>query len=190
MESGNQKPTVRSPLAERTAPRSPLRFNGVGNGSFSPASNSLPPLKFHSGLLSVPRSLVGDKENDEDDDDDMSVVDSVSDSTDSYGEEEPFGSSIESGLRPVESCFDVDEEPFGSEDPILGMMTRGNVSSLNRGFLSESLRIQVPESNFRRFTDTELGLKKSGNVHKSLTPGCGNQLQKQIHLRNFQVRIA
>lgn len=174
---------MRSPLAERTAPKSPLLFNG--NGSFT-TSNALPPLKFHSGLLAVPHSLVAPSlEDDEDEEvgDDESTA-SVSDSTYSY--EEALGSS---DSKPIEQCYDDEEELFGCK-PSANFKRSTAVSSLNRGFLNESLRVEVPD-NLRRFTDGELGFRKTSSaVLKSSTPcGGGNHLQKRIHLRNLHVRV-
>ncbi|PON88015.1 hypothetical protein TorRG33x02_162170 [Trema orientale] len=182
------QPRVRSPLAERTAPdpfpKSPSIFNN--NGSFTPSSHALPPLKFHSGLLAVPRSLAVPSLENDDDDDDESIA-SASDSTYSY--EEVLTGSNDS--KPREHLYDDDEELYGyklntyskSNQVDMGLEGR-NGSSLNRGLLNQSLRIEVPD-NFRRFTDGELGFRKT-TVHKTSTPGSGKQLQKRIHLRNLQ----
>lgn len=187
---------MRSPLAERTAPdpfpKSPSFINN--NGSFTPSSHALPPLKFHSGLLAVPPSLVvssleneddDDDDGDDDDDDDESIA-SVSDSTYSY--EDIL-------MKPREHLYE-EEELFGYRPSTYAKSGKVNVglesrngSLLNKGFMSESLRIEVPDHNFRRFTtDCELGVKKS-TVLKTSTPGAGNHLQRQIHLRNFRVSV-
>lgn len=178
---------MRSPLAERTAPKSPLLFNA--NGSFT-TSNALPPLKFYSGLRAVPHSLATRSLKDDDDDEeleeDYESTASVSDSTYSY--EEALGSN---DSKPIGRCYDDGDEPFGCKAG--ANLKRSDVSSvsMNRGFLNEGLRIEVPD-NLRRFTDGELGFRKSDStVHKSSTPcGGGDQLQKRIHLRNLRVRVA
>ncbi|KAL5581652.1 hypothetical protein UlMin_014094 [Ulmus minor] len=169
-EAELQKPLVRSPLAEKVTPdpfpKSPLLFQA--NGSFS-SSHVLPPLKFHSGLLAPARSFVAPSIED---DDDMSIS-SVSDS--SCSSEEIVGSNES---KPIDRGYD-DEELFGCDS------RKVNGSSLKRGLMNESnLRIDVPD-NFRRFTDSEMGLKKPLHKMSSSTPYSANQLQKQIHLRNL-----
>ena len=182
---------MRSPLAERSVtdpfPKSPSFFNN--NGSFTPSSHSLPPLKFHSALLPVPHRLVvpsiqnDDDEDDDDDDEEDESIASVSDSTYSY-EEVLMGSN---DSKPREHLYD-DEELFGYKPNSYSKSSKfNNGSSLNKGLLSQSLRIEVPD-NFRRYTDGELGFRKD-SVRNSSTPASANQLQKRIHLRNCQVRV-
>lgn len=134
-----------------------------------------------SGLTA--QSMVGD---DEDDDDDMSIA-SVSDSTYSYEEVLSFNAS-----KPFTECYN-DDELFGHEpsthlksSTVNGFKGRHG-SSLNRGLLNESLRIQVPD-NCRRFTDGEVGSKKS--AQRTSTPSSATQLQKRIHLQNIDVKSA
>lgn len=150
-------------------------------------SHALPPLKFHSALLTpsglMAQSVVGDDE----DDDDMSIA-SVSDSTYSYEEVLGFNDS-----KPLTECYN-DEELYGYEantylkiSAVNGFKGRQG-SSLNRGLLNESLRIEVPEHNCRRFTDGELGSRKS--AQKTSTPSsAATQLQKRIHSRNIDVKV-
>ncbi|XP_062107072.1 uncharacterized protein LOC133818305 isoform X3 [Humulus lupulus] len=194
-ESENNQPKVRSPLSERTAPdpfpKSPSIFNN--NGSLTPSSHALPPLKLHSGLLAVPRSTLvvpafqnDDEGEEENDDNDGESISSVSDSTYSY-EEVLVGSN---DSKPREHLFD-DEEIYGYKPRAYSMRNKANIglesrngSSLNKGLLNQSLRIEVPDS-LRRFTDGELGFRKT-SVHKNETPGSANHLQKRLHLRNFQ----
>ncbi|KAF4360031.1 uncharacterized protein LOC115699041 isoform X1 [Cannabis sativa] len=192
-EAEDNRPKVRSPLAERTAPdpfpKSPSIFNN--NGSLTPSSHALPPLKLHSGLLPVPRSTLvvpafQNDDEEENDDNDGESISSVSDSTYSY--EEALMGFNDSKQRV--HLFD-DEEIFGYKPSSYSMRKNVNIgleghngSSLNKGLLNQSLRIEVPD-NLRRFTDGELGFRKT-SVHKNETPGSANHLQKRIHLRNCQ----
>ncbi|XP_024928474.2 uncharacterized protein LOC107416811 [Ziziphus jujuba] len=177
-EAEHQKPQPRSPLAERVSssdsyPRSPLVFHANGS-SFTP-SQALPPLKFHSTLL-TPRGLVTPPVLDDDDDGEESVS-SISDS--SYSYEEVLGSN---DSKPLTECYYNDEELFGGHKPSTNLKSSKCGSSLNRGFMNESLRIEVPDG-CRRYTDGELGIRKN-NAQKTSTPSAAAQLQKRIHLRN------
>lgn len=182
-ENQRQQASPRSPLAEKFGPdqfpKSPLPLSG--NSSFS-ASHGLPPLKFHSGLLSPHGLMVLNSVDDEEeiDNDEESVV-SVSDSTYSY--EDVLG-SIDS--KPTVPYLE-DDEIFGHRSSSSAVGHKGRYgSSLNRGLLHESLRVEVPE-NFRTLTGGELGIRK--NVQKSSTPCGSSEIQKRIHLSNVHVGI-
>ncbi|XP_004305865.1 PREDICTED: uncharacterized protein LOC101301517 [Fragaria vesca subsp. vesca] len=161
-------PEIRSPLAERLSsdhfPKSPLLFT-----SNISSNHALPPLKFHSGLLAphmaaaAPSCLSSDMDVDEDDDESF---DSVSGAN--FSDEE--------SKAPTEWC----EE----EEEMIGCSDKGSRCGLNRGFLKEDLRVEVPgNNNFRRFTESEVGFKQRCPP-KTYTPSTANQLLKRVHLRN------
>ena len=166
-------PQIRSPLAERLTsdpfPKSPLLFSSNGGG------HALPPLKFHSGLL-APHSLVAPSclSSDMDVDDDNESVDSVV--SDDYS---GANFSDEELKPPMEQWYQEEEEIIG--------YTNKPSTGLNRGFLKEGLRVEVP-GNFRRFTESEVGFKQRCPP-KTYTPCTANQLLKRVHLRNVNVRL-
>ncbi|KAH9793921.1 Portal protein [Citrus sinensis] len=181
------EPRIRSPLTERLShdpfPKSPLIFNNNNSNAPSLLSpHSLPPLKFHSGLLkSVLTPRLDDAEdcddNENDNDNEEESVDSVSSNMDvSYSEEEE------------EDLFDKASEGMYNDDKgeTFGYKS-GNYAKLNRGFFND-LKIEVPESN-RRFTDGDLGFNKFSK--KILTPSSGSSsisshLRERVQLRNAQ----
>lgn len=118
----------------------------------------------------------------DDDDDGEESVSSISDS--SYSYEEVLGSN---DSKPLTECYYNDEELFGGHKPSTNLKSSKCGSSLNRGFMNESLRIEVPDG-CRRYTDGELGIRKN-NAQKTSTPSAAAQLQKRIHLRNSHVRV-
>lgn len=138
--------------------------------------HSLPPLKFHAGLIQ-PHSLLAPRLGDSEDDEGNNYVDesvaSVSDDMDlTYSDEDD---------EHLRYCNEAEEEEtFGY---------KSSNTKLNRGLLN-SLKIEVPESN-QRFTDGDLGIQKSS--HKTLTPSAGSSisslLRERVQLRNAQVRI-
>lgn len=147
--------------------------------------HSLPPLKFHSGLLkSVLTPRLDDAEdcddNENDNDNEEESVDSVSSNMDvGYSEEEE------------EDLFDKASEGMYNDDKgeTFGYIS-GNYAKLNRGFFND-LKIEVPESN-RRFTDGDLGFNKFSK--KILTTSSGSSsisshLRERVQLRNAQVRL-
>lgn len=184
------EPRIRSPLTERLShdpfPKSPLIFNNNNSNAPSLLSpHSLPPLKFHSGLLkSVLTPRLDDAEDCDDNENDSGneeeSVDSVSSNMDvSYSEEEE------------EDLFDKASEGMYNDDKgeTFGYKS-GNYAKLNRGFFND-LKIEVPESN-RRFTDGDLGFNNFSK--KILTPSSGSSsisshLRERVQLRNAQVRL-
>lgn len=138
--------------------------------------HSLPPLKFHAGLIQ-PHSLLAPRLGDSEDDEGNNYVDesvaSVSDDMDlTYSDEDD---------EHLRYCNEAEEkETFGY---------KSSNTKLNRGLLN-SLKIEVPESN-KRFTDGDLGIQKSS--HKTLTPSAGSSisslLRERVQRRNAQVRI-
>lgn len=106
-------------------------------------------------------------------DDDNESVDSVSDdySGANFSDEE---------LKPQM------EQWYQEEEEIIGYTNKPS-TGLNRGFLKESLRVEVP-GNFRRFTESEVGFKQRC-IPKTYTPCAANQLLKRVHLRNVNVRL-
>lgn len=102
-------------------------------------------------------------------------------------DDESFGSvsganfSDEESKAPTEWC----EE----EEEMIGCSDKGSRCGLNRGFLKEDLRVEVPgNNNFRRFTESEVGFKQRCPP-KTYTPSTANQLLKRVHLRNAIVWI-
>ena len=136
----------------------------------------MPPLKFHTGLL-TPRNVAFGFD-DEDGDSDESMA-SLPEDGGNFSDEEVSGPSNFDYLeRPISQCYD-EEELFGCKVT----KPQGRSGILKKGLANENLTIEVPDS-VRRFTDGELGFKKC--VQKKLTPGGGGvQLQKQVHLRNL-----
>ncbi|XP_037494185.1 uncharacterized protein LOC105643473 [Jatropha curcas] len=177
------EPRIRSPLSPLTEqqsprdqfpkspvdllPKSPLLYN---NNSFS-STHVLPPLKFHSGLL-TPRSIVVPCADDDDNESVASVSDYVGGN---YFEEEEDDAGVTDTVY-LEKPFVQSYE----EEEVYGNMPK---TKLSRGLLKEDLKIEVP-SNFRRFTtDGELVNRK--NVFKNLTPGAGScPLREKVQLRN------
>ncbi|ESR61120.1 hypothetical protein CICLE_v10014121mg [Citrus x clementina] len=182
------EPRIRSPLTERLShdpfPKSPLIFNNNNSNASSLLSpHSLPPLKFHSGLLkSVLTPRLDDAEDCDDNENDSGneeeSVDSVSSNMDvSYSEEED-----------EEDLFDKASEGMHNDDKgeTFGYKS-GNYAKLNRGFFND-LKIEVPENN-RRFPDGDLGCNNFSK--KILTPSSGSSsisshLRERVQLRNAQ----
>ncbi|XP_025667604.1 uncharacterized protein [Arachis hypogaea] len=153
------------PEAEPDAPtRSPLSERRIVSERFprSPVLNSpvLPPLKFHTALL-TPRNVafsVGD-------DTDESTV-SLPDDADSSDEELSAPSNLDYLERPISHYYDEDEL-FGCKLP---KPQRSN-GILKKGLANQNLTLQLPNT---------LG------VQKKLTPGAGGvHLHKQVHLRSL-----
>jgi len=199
-DAEESQPKVRSPLsplsaeklsppaaAENPFPKSPFFYNS--------SSHLLPPLKFHSGLL-TPHSIVSPcLQNKEEDDDNVSVA-SVSDyeiGRRNYTEEDGF-----EDIGP--SDFDYLEKPVmqsyqdEDEEEIFGV-TRNRPTAktkLNRGVLKEDLKIELP-GHFRRLksatqVDGDLGFRKSGTPKKnSVGPGGSFSLRERVQLRNAQL---
>ncbi|KAJ6880616.1 hypothetical protein NC652_033831 [Populus alba x Populus x berolinensis] len=199
-DAEESQPKVRSPLsplsaeklspppaAENPFPKSPLFYNS--------SSHLLPPLKFHSGLL-TPHSIVSPcLQNKEEDDDNVSVA-SVSDyeiGRRNYTEEDGF-----EDIGP--SDFDYLEKPVmqsyqdEDEEEIFGV-TRNRPTAktkLNRGVLKEDLKIELP-GHFIRLKSTtqvdgDLGFRKSGTPKKnSVGPGGSFSLRERVQLRNAQL---
>eukprot|EP00257_Ricinus_communis_P019201 XP_015578120.1 uncharacterized protein LOC8288297 isoform X1 [Ricinus communis] len=182
--SDSQEPRIRSPLSPLTEkqsphdpfpkspinplPKSPLLYS---TNSFS-STHFLPPLKFHSGLL-TPRSLVAPCLDDNDNESMASVSDCVGGQ---YSEEEE--EDFDYLEKPVMQCYEEEEEDemFGNRPKI----------KLNRGFLKEDLKIEVP-GNFRRFTtDGEVGVRKG--LLKGSTPG-SCPLRERVQLRNAHMEF-
>ncbi|KAJ7964639.1 Pesticidal crystal cry8Ba protein [Quillaja saponaria] len=175
-----EEPCIRSPLTEKITldpfPQSPVAYNVNGRTS----SHDLPPLKFHSGLLSpqVPGGLVAPRLDDSDGDNDESLASAPDDEDGNYSDEEGLGPhEFESLEKSISQCYN-EEELFGYQFSKFIKSERRNVN-LKRGLLNENLKIEVPE-NFRRFTDGEFGFRKC--AQKNLTPGGSNQLRKRAHL--------
>lgn len=182
-EAGAEEPRIRSPLTEKFSserfPKSPLKYGG--NGLSSPV---LPPLKFHSGLLTphghafATSSGLIDGESEE-------SIDSVSD-----GEDENFSDgevSVSNNLdyleKPISQCYD-EEELFGYKGLELKPKPEGRNGILKSGLSNENLTIEVRGSSVRRFTDGEVGYKICAQNQKSSIPIGGSHLLKQVHLRN------
>ncbi|XP_011008188.1 PREDICTED: uncharacterized protein LOC105113635 [Populus euphratica] len=199
-DAEESQPKVRSPLsplsaeklspppaAENPFPKSPLFYTS--------SSHLLPPLKFHSGLL-TPHSIVSPCLQNKEEDDDIVSVASVSDyeiGRRNYTDEDGF-----EDIGP--SDFDYLEKPVmqsyqdGDEEEIFGV-TRNWPSAktkLNRGVLKEDLKIELP-GHFRRLKSTtqvdgDLGFRKSGTPKKnSVGPGGSFSLRERVQLRNAQV---
>ncbi|KAI4308594.1 hypothetical protein L6164_031650 [Bauhinia variegata] len=167
-EVEQEEPRVRSPLSEKITsdpfPKSPL-FSNLN-------SHVLPPLKFHSSLLSPHNHAFIASGFDAEDGDSNESIGSVVD-----GDHGNFSDEEISGLA---QCY-AEEELFGCEVTRAIKSERCN-GILKKGLANENLTIEVP-NNIRRYTDGELGFKKS--VQKSFTPAGGSKLQQQVHLRNI-----
>uniref|UniRef100_A0A2C9UVX2 Uncharacterized protein n=1 Tax=Manihot esculenta TaxID=3983 RepID=A0A2C9UVX2_MANES len=178
-----QEPRIRSPLSPLTeklcshdpfpkSPTDPLQKSPLlyNSNNFS-SSHLLPPLKFHSGLL-TPHSLVAPCLDDNDNESVASVSDYVGGN---YSEEEENVGVIDADYleKPVSHFYEEEEEE------ILGNRPR---TKLNRGLLKEDLKIVVPD-NFRRFTtDCDLGIRKA--VLKNSTPVGSCPLRERVQMRN------
>ena len=180
---------IRSPLAEKTGsdlfPKSPLAFNGTGFMS----SHVLPPLKFHSGLLS-PHSLASPCLDDDDDDDDGDF--DVNESIASVPFEEDGDYSDDDGMEFHDSDFLEKPVVQGIEEDVFSYQSRVNtvsgtrcISSINRRYLKEDLRVEVPV-NLSRFPDVKLGVRNL--PQKSSTPNYGNQRQTEVYFHSARVR--
>ncbi|XP_057440849.1 uncharacterized protein LOC130732865 [Lotus japonicus] len=175
-----EEPPIRSPLTVKDTtdrfPRSPLL--STANSLNSPV---LPPLKFHSALL-TPRNLAFgfNGEQEVDDDSDQETVDMDTNFTDDDDDDEVVSHSA-SNLDYLD-----EDQLFGCKQPQQNPKPSGrNNGILRKGLVNENLSVQVPNT-VRRFTDGgDLGFKK-----KIMTPGGGGgggggiQLQKHVHLHN------
>lgn len=180
------------PLAENPFPKSPLFYNS--------SSYILPPLKFHSGLL-TPHSIVSpclqNKDDGEDDDEeDNESVASVSDYVSgrrNYTEEDDFENTGPSDFdyleMPVMQSYQEEDE-----EEIFGVPRNRPTAKtkLNRGVLKEDLKIELP-CHFRRLKSTtqadgDLGFRKLGTHKKnSMGPGGSFSLRERAQIRNAQL---
>ncbi|KAJ6723897.1 PORTAL PROTEIN [Salix koriyanagi] len=180
------------PLAENPFPKSPLFCNS--------SSYILPPLKFHSGLL-TPHSIVSpclqNKDDSEDDDEeDNESVASVSDYVSgrrNYTEEDDFENTGPSDFdyleMPVMQSYQEEDE-----EEIFGVPRNRPTAKtkLNRGILKEDLKIELP-CHFRRLKSTtqadgDLGFRKLGTHKKnSMGPGGSFSLRERAQIRNAQL---
>ncbi|KAJ4847075.1 hypothetical protein Tsubulata_040364 [Turnera subulata] len=197
-----EEPRIRSPLSPLTSPhqdpfpKSPLSYK---RNSYT---QLLPPLKFHSGLLTPTTSLVPPscREDDGDDDDDeddgggdresiASVSDYVSrnyefdDDDDGFEEKRGVGSTGDMDVdyleTPVMQCYREDEEEM-----MMMPLPRSSKTRLNRGMLKEDLKIEVP-GNFRRFTtDGDFGVEKFAAQNSTTVQGGSFSLRERVQLRN------
>ncbi|GAV68420.1 hypothetical protein CFOL_v3_11923 [Cephalotus follicularis] len=153
-ELANEEPIARSPLTEKLThndpfPKSPSIY--TTNTFITSPHHGLPPLKFHYGLL--PPHGIGAPSLDEDNESLTSVSDDVNGSYTDRDYEE-----------------DEDILTSNSEEEIPGYRY-GKILNLNRGFLKENLRVEVPDCNRRFTTDGDLG--SSQFSHKNLAPSSG-----------------
>lgn len=183
---GTEEAEVRSPLAERLSseriPKSPIRFGGKGL-----SSPVLPPLKFHSGLLTPHSHAFGISSSllDESEEESFDSVSEGEDGNFSDGEVS-VSNTVDYVERPISisQCYD-EEELFGVKGLKLKPKLEERNGILKSGLLNENLSIEVPGSVARRFTDGQLGYKRCAQNQKNLTPiGGGSRLLKQVHLRN------
>lgn len=175
--------SARSPLSERLTgvdpfPKSPLGFNS--NSYMS--THILPPLKFHSGLL-TPHSIVAPPLGKGDDDDwgsDEESVASVPDDMDcSYTDEE------DDSLKPVLHRYD-EEEVFGHMPHT--RVKSGTGRPLNRGLAMEKLKIEVPRTSRRHTADGGLGMRTCAPSGLTSAPASSRMLRERVLLRNVGVR--
>ncbi|KAF2284726.1 hypothetical protein GH714_029594 [Hevea brasiliensis] len=176
-----QEPRIRSPLSplseelcshnpfpkSPTDPiqKSPLLYN---SNNFS-SSHLLPPLKFHSGLL-TPRNLVAPCLDDNDNESVASVTDYMGGNYSEEEEEDVGVTDIDYLEKPDLQCYD-EEEIHGNRPK----------TRLNRGLLKEDLKIVVPD-NFGRFSDCDLASRKT--VLKNSTPVGSCPLRERVQMRN------
>ncbi|KAJ9176723.1 hypothetical protein P3X46_012005 [Hevea brasiliensis] len=176
-----QEPRIRSPLSplseelcshnpfpkSPTDPiqKSPLLYN---SNNFS-SSHLLPPLKFHSGLL-TPRNLVAPCLDDNDNESVASVTDYMGGNYSEEEEEDVGVTDIDYLGKPDLQCYD-EEEIHGNRPK----------TRLNRGLLKEDLKIVVPD-NFGRFSDCDLASRKT--VLKNSTPAGSCPLRERVQMRN------
>ncbi|KAJ8748210.1 hypothetical protein K2173_000618 [Erythroxylum novogranatense] len=180
-----EEPRVRSPLSPLTdklsphdsfpkspmdsRPKSPLLYN---SSTFSSA-HLLPPLKFHSGLL-TPHSLVAPSLDEDANESVASVSDYIGGN---YSEEDDqevkVGFTAEDYLeKPAVECYENKEEIFVQRPK----------PKLNRGFLKEDLKIKVP-GNFRRFTtDGDFGVTELSQDQSAPAGSC--PARERFQLRN------
>ncbi|KAF2284718.1 hypothetical protein GH714_029526 [Hevea brasiliensis] len=144
--------------------KSPLLYN---SNNFS-SSHLLPPLKFHSGLL-TPRNLVAPCLDDNDNESVASVTDYMGGNY-SEEEEDVGVTDIDYLEKPDLQCYD-EEEIHGNRPK----------TRLNRGLLKEDLKIVVPD-NFGRFSDCDLASRKT--VLKNSTPAGSCPLRERVQMRN------
>ncbi|XP_010036107.1 uncharacterized protein LOC104425188 isoform X1 [Eucalyptus grandis] len=172
---------ARSPLTEKLPgvdpfPKSPLGFSG--NSYMS--THSLPPLKFHSGLL-TPHSIVAPplgKGSDDDDDwgsDEESVASVPEDMDCSYTDEEDDSS------KPVLRRYD-EEQVFGHMPPTRAKSGTGR--PLNRGSAMEDLQIEVPGTCRRHTSDGGLGMRTCAPSGLTSAPVSSHLLRERVLRRN------
>ncbi|XP_059282074.1 uncharacterized protein LOC132035924 isoform X2 [Lycium ferocissimum] len=128
---------TRSPLSEKIddicpIPKSPL-------ATYTPNSHTLPPLKFHSGLLKPHNTVTT-----------LSIDSNEDDFDYDYDDEEIESECVSSALD------ELDVHHYSEEEEVLGTnvcqikgatgLSNRNGSTLNRGILQESLRIEVPQN--------------------------------------------
>lgn len=175
-----EPPPIRSPLTEKIAldpfPKSPLAHSYDGD-TYLPI-NTLPPLKFHSGLLTT-HGLVAPCLDEEDDESVASVAD---DDYINYSEGEALGSNdddIDFLIKPILQ-FCGDEQEITGYKPSTSL-SRGRVSSVNKVLSKGNLSIEVSE-NVRRYTDGESGAQKEATLRDG-----GSKPRKRIQLCNLHV---
>ncbi|WCJ37293.1 hypothetical protein M5689_018443 [Euphorbia peplus] len=170
------EPRVRSPLSPLTGklspnepfPKSPINSHLYNSNKFS-SSHSLPPLKFTSGLLK-PHSLVSPCLDDDDAESVASVSDYLGGNYSEEEEEEVGMTDFDYLEKPVMQCYE--------EEDIFGNRVK---PKLNKGFLNQDLKIEVP-GNLRRFTmDGDLEIRNL--PFKGSTPA-SCPLRDRVQLRN------
>ncbi|XP_050204995.1 uncharacterized protein LOC126655039 [Mercurialis annua] len=155
-DDDDRHPFQNSPVTVNPVPKSPLLYNSTH--SFS-SNYVLPPLKFHSGLLNprsclVKSSCIGDDDDHSDDESVGSVSDFV-------------------GGIDTEGEFDEDE-----------VFDNRHVRKLNRGFLKEDLKIEVPDSLRRFTTGGEVGFRKGLIKDGYSTTPVSCPLRDRVQLHN------
>ncbi|CAM8899854.1 unnamed protein product [Rhodiola kirilowii] len=158
-------------------PKSPL--SGHMSNILSP--HVLPPLKFHSSLL-TPRHLASTLNVHDDEDGDYEKeqyaesMASVTDETDGCYSEECSGSDTMKTTDELNS----DNDMVGRENVGVGGhsgLGSRHCTSINRGAIQENLRIQVPLSSVERCAKGQM----SGYSHTKFTPGSNTQPCEQTN---------
>uniref|UniRef100_A0A7N0VD54 Uncharacterized protein n=1 Tax=Kalanchoe fedtschenkoi TaxID=63787 RepID=A0A7N0VD54_KALFE len=177
VKQGSEEKKPQSPPSDKVTysslPRSPL--SGHMSNLLSP--HVLPPLKFHSSLL-TPRGIVSPLNVPHDDYENVECAGStasVTDGTDESYSEEYSGSDTLKITDEVNS----DSNMVGGENMSGGghsSLESRHCTSINRGLLQENLRIQVPHS-MKRCAEGQL----TGYSQMECTPGSNVHPHQQIH---------
>ncbi|KAL5865487.1 hypothetical protein ACOSQ3_003001 [Xanthoceras sorbifolium] len=193
----DQEPKIRSPLAEKLShdlfPKSPILYTTSTTNTALMSPHSLPPLKFHSGLLQTHSVLTPRLDEFHvyvDEEDDKESVASVSDNMDTNSDEEEEDCDDDMRSSGVDFLEKNPIERFYSEEEEEIFGYRGFSAKLNKGLMS-NLKIDVPDGVNRRFTDGDSGTRNSSQKFSTPSGGGGGSnisslLRERVQLRNAQ----